>query len=149
MSAKLLPEGVIRARLYGNIAESSHWYGDHRERQPLGQVGLDQLAAKGIPAGVTNGYRITNEASYRLHRTDLVVDYGLSSDFNVGLWWPYFHHDTQESTTVTQGTGWASLSGVQRAGITGAVTTLDNTDPEHTGWGDLYLGVKQRVLGKN
>ncbi|MBF0133865.1 MAG: hypothetical protein HQL75_14935 [Magnetococcales bacterium] len=149
LSAKLLPQGVSRVRIFENMGGGDQWFSDSKERQPLGQVGLDKLTAKGIPTTVANGYAIDNQARYRLWRTDVTLDYGVTDDLSLGLWWPFFSHDTRQSTSLSQGAGWSSLGTVQKATIAGAVATLDDTDPKHSGVGDLFIGFKNRVTGTN
>nr|CRH07384.1 Protein of unknown function [Candidatus Magnetococcus massalia] len=148
LSAKLLPEGVWRVRLYQNEVEADHWRTSAGDRQPMGQVGLDTLASNGITstAGV---YSLENSAKYRLHRTDLSLDYGIHDDLTVGLWLPYFDKSLQQQTTLTQGAAWGALTGVQQATIAGAASSLNETEPARGDFGDLYLGFKHRVVGGN
>lgn len=149
LSAKLLPEGVMRLRVYENIGSTDEWFSNTSQRQPLGQLGLDQLKAKGIASSTTNVYTIGNSARYRLWRTDVTLDYGINDNFDIGVWLPYYNHNTQQSATLTQGVGWPALTAAQKAGLSSAVTTLDNTDPKNSDLGDMFVGFKRRVYGLN
>lgn len=149
LSAKLLPKGVSRVRIFENVGGGDQWYSDSKDRQPLGQVGLDKLKAKGIPTTTANVYAIDNQARYRLWRTDVTLDHGFSDDFSLGLWLPFFSHDTRQSASLSQGAGWSSLGTVQKTTIAGAVSTLDNIDPKHSGMGDLFVGFKTGLSSTN
>ncbi|MEG3639195.1 transporter [Magnetococcus sp. PR-3] len=149
INAKLLPEGMLRARVYQNIAQANDYYTNGTHRQSLGQAGLDKLAANGVASSSTNVYSIENTARYKLYRTDVMLDYGVNKDLTMGLWLPFLSHDTHQSTTLNQDAGWGLLGAAQQTAITGAVTSLDNTEPERAELGDIFLGFKQRIKGQN
>ncbi|MBF0434806.1 MAG: transporter [Magnetococcales bacterium] len=149
LSAKLLPEGVTRLRVYENVGSTDGWFSDSSDRQPLGQLGLDKLKAKGIAPSTTNVYTIGNSARYRLWRTDVTLDYGWTANLDVGVWLPYYSHTTRQSATLTQGAAWSALTAAQKASISGAASTLDSTDPTNSDFGDVFVGFKHRVYGLN
>lgn len=149
LSAKLLPEQALRARVIHNEARADHWFTHGGARVALGEVGLERLATQGIAAAVPGLYTLDNHARYTLSRSELTLDYGLTDDLTLGLWLPLIHHDTEQRTTLSQGPGWASLPAAQQGGISNAVATLDGGDASRSDVGDLFLGFKQRLIGTN
>ncbi|MBF0154523.1 MAG: hypothetical protein HQL64_12345 [Magnetococcales bacterium] len=148
IDARLLPEGVLRVRLYESWYQGDQMYDPAGHRQPLGQTGLDKLAGKGVPVAVANAYAIRNTAQYALQRTDLSIDYGLSRNIDLGAWIPFLDPSLEQSTTLTRAGGWGALPTAQQAVIAGAVAQLNGSDGEHRGLGDVFVGVKGRILGE-
>ncbi len=149
LSARLLPEESWRLRFYQNVAEADSWYGANGERRPLGDIGLQKLAENGVPTTLPGAWNLQNKARYRQSRSDIILDYGITDDLTLGAWLPWFSHGTRQRTTLNQGPSFGLLPAPQQAAVNAAVASLDDTDPEQSGWGDLFLGVKQRIVGGN
>lgn len=149
LSAKLLPEGAVRARLIHNEARADRWFDQRGGRIELGAVGLGQLASQGVAPALPGLYTLDNRARYSLSRSDLTLDYALSDDLSLGLWLPLIRHHTEQEATLSRGPGWGALPAAQQAGIIGAAATLDAGDATRGDVGDLFLGFKHRVIGAN
>ncbi len=92
-----------------------------------------------------------NEPIWRISSIHIViVRIGFDSILAETCGPPFISHDTCQNATLNQGLGWGALATanpVQAATISGAVASLDNSDPNRSGLGDLYLGFKKRIVG--
>ncbi|MBF0625631.1 MAG: transporter [Magnetococcales bacterium] len=147
IDARLLPPGVLRLRLYQSWITGDERYDASGGKHSLGQTGLDQLAGRGVPESVSNVYAIRNQARHTMQRTDLVLDFGLDPEVDLGLWVPFLTSDLDQSAQLTQATGWSALSTARRTAIAAGVGRLDLADADRQGLGDILVGVKARVLG--
>ncbi|MBF0137664.1 MAG: hypothetical protein H7833_04790 [Magnetococcus sp. DMHC-1] len=147
IDARLLPEGVTRIRLYQSWSWAEDAYDASGHRQPLGQMGLDKLAAKGVAPAAPNLYAIQNDARYTLQRTDLTVDYGWNTHLDLGIWIPILDANLTQSAVLNRAAGWDGLPTAQKSALTVAVSQLDNTDANHHALGDILLGIKGQLVG--
>ncbi|MBF0157438.1 MAG: hypothetical protein HQL57_09670 [Magnetococcales bacterium] len=148
INANLLPKGKGRLRVYHSSIRGNDRFGASGERQPLGQTGLDQLAAKGIPPAVANAYSIENRSRYTQHRTDWEMDFGIAPKLNLGLWIPVEDASLDQSPLLTQGGAWGAIPAAQQAAIRQGVGLLDRADTHDHEFGDILVGIKTSVIGQ-
>ncbi|MBF0426958.1 MAG: hypothetical protein HQL66_14185 [Magnetococcales bacterium] len=147
IDARLLPEGVLRVRLYESWYQGDQAYDATGQRRPLGQTGLDKLASNGVPTSVAGAYAIRNNAHSALQRTDITIDYGFNHALDLGVWIPVIAPLFTQSATLSRQAGFSALTATQQGTVAAAVARLNGANADQRALGDVFVGVKGGIVG--
>jgi len=148
-TARMLPAGVANVRYQYTVGYADQGFDMSGHRKSLGELYGAALNANGLTTSLPSVYHVDTGGKVDFVRHDIYLQYGVTNNFNLGLWAHYIDQNVSYSANLVREANWSALSASTRAALGAAVTRADTADTSAADWGDTVIGYKQRLVGNN